>query len=1170
MEKLPGSPSLNPRSPFSPRIRPKTPRTALLPASHKKSSRFSVSGKSAQTSQIVLKTQFFNAERYGNTLPVIVTEALTFADRNTVVSVRISDCGFAWLVCGRRLLLWQYRQITPTVGATPQRRTQGGQCFELTLPQSDLAHRAELVSVFINPGNHSPGCIAVSPEGVIRYWPNVSHEGLSVEQTVDFQGQECDSLCALGGKVDGCILATTTCTIVLVQPKITAGGRHLLSCHTLKTPTGWLGGISKRMSSLIFGPMATEQSGETRLVRVLNIQQSDETWHVYVLAGNSLQKWFMTAGESEQLVYVVELSRVIRDAYQCTAWESCASDPTDIDMWLLDVQVSGSNIMLLSAAVNLHVTPQVQYALIRLDAEGLQTSVQIEEFLLLKLFGLYQEEDTAEFLSYRLLLCDNNVFVYRNRDITIIQPGSEPDLLDFSAIGDKLLGGSVCSNIPVFFSRNQGLLAIYPVDQAMHDVSLSRTVLDNSVDKWMPFDETLSVQHTNLSLYNLEPQDMLATQKDTISQLKAAFLYHVKNQQEACYEILAQLFIETFNRKCEIDSVLDKVAIVISSELLDDVPVGDPRWLNENAGLGSSSSMQIQHQLEDKQEAENLYLQFLQQTGLWTHLSAVKVDNTILATLHVLADHSELLVAAMQLKNLSTTNSLLLQDAIDYAVTELYDQPKPGLTKQDVFYREVTKIYRGFWALVEKCVQVSSTCDDPSQIITIISETNNILLAVLSAVMQFRQQKATFFSPAGAVTQLPVEYHPWILNSGNHGVYESLHKQQSLTLRYGARVCTEGATKASLYDQYVSLVDVILDARKCYVESVRSLNSKQAQHVEMLLKQYQQERQKLIQPLVDDKEWERAALLAEKYLDFTCLVVICENTNNQQRLDDYLDRFKNEDFAQHVFNWYLREGKQGKLLARCRAAARPATRITPPSSLNKFLGTHPQLKWLQHAFEGDYAQAAQTLLVLALEEKDLLTRKKSMLSFAKLSSLVATGVNFSGSFVDCVNQELEMVQIQEEIPDKVLLLFGYDTISPPVLDHVKLAHLCVCSENDDATEYDFHKALKVAEQIKYYENKNELLLHIWCSAVLRDEVWRKQIEGIESPIEALRHTMFYKLTDLAITLGSRVDEVLPPIDILLHAPDLGTLKDETNFQYLIKLGYDYFFRTQMLENSYSM
>lgn len=140
----------------------------------------------------------------------------------------------------------------------------------------------------------------------------------------------------------------------------------------------------------------------------------------------------MSSSEPEQLVYMSELSRVIRDAYQCTAWESCGSDPADIDLWLLDVQVAGSNIMLLAAAVNLHVSPQVQYALVRLDTDVLQTAAQIEEFLLLKLFGLYQEDDTADFLSYRLLLCDNNMFVLRQRDITIVQSGNDPDFLDFA------------------------------------------------------------------------------------------------------------------------------------------------------------------------------------------------------------------------------------------------------------------------------------------------------------------------------------------------------------------------------------------------------------------------------------------------------------------------------------------------------------------------------------------------------------------------------------------------------------------------------------------------------------------------------------------------------------------------------------------------------------------
>lgn len=195
------------------------------------------------------------------------------------MSARISECGYAWVVCGRRLLIWQYRQ-TPSAPGTPQRKHGGiNQCFELQLPQSDLAHRAELISVFIAAGSNSPSCIAVSPEGnllvqfflngiiliyeflgVLRYWPAIVHEGVTVEQTIDLQGQECDSLTDVEGL--GCILATTTCTTVLVQPEI-IGGRHILQCKHLKTPSGWLGGISKRMSSLIFGPISNEHSSET-------------------------------------------------------------------------------------------------------------------------------------------------------------------------------------------------------------------------------------------------------------------------------------------------------------------------------------------------------------------------------------------------------------------------------------------------------------------------------------------------------------------------------------------------------------------------------------------------------------------------------------------------------------------------------------------------------------------------------------------------------------------------------------------------------------------------------------------------------------------------------------------------------------------------------------------
>lgn len=55
---------------------------------------------------------------------------------------------------------------------------------------------------------------------------------------------------------------------------------------------------------------------------------------------------------------------------------------------------------------------------------------------------------------------------------------------------------------------------------------------------------------------------------------------------------------------------------------------------------------------------------------------------------------------------------------------------------------------------------------------------------------------------------------------------------------------TEGMSRACLYDQYVSLVDLILDACKCNVESARNTSD-----FDTLNRQYQNERHKLIQPL---------------------------------------------------------------------------------------------------------------------------------------------------------------------------------------------------------------------------------------------------------------------------------------------------------------------------------
>lgn len=52
------------------------------------------------------------------------------------ISARMSACGWCWVVAGRRILAWPSR---PELAAAAR---------DLTLPQTDLAHKADLVVLF--------------------------------------------------------------------------------------------------------------------------------------------------------------------------------------------------------------------------------------------------------------------------------------------------------------------------------------------------------------------------------------------------------------------------------------------------------------------------------------------------------------------------------------------------------------------------------------------------------------------------------------------------------------------------------------------------------------------------------------------------------------------------------------------------------------------------------------------------------------------------------------------------------------------------------------------------------------------------------------------------------------------------------------------------------------
>lgn len=142
--------------------------------------------------------------------------------------MNLSPNGWAWLVHGRRLIVWRYSKSSSN-------KPFSANCRELTLPPSDLAHNAKLVNVFAANENQTPSCIAVSPEGIVRFWPSIAHSGSSYEINSDLQGQECYSLSDI--QPLGSILTTTTATVVLIYHG-NSGGHHSIACRTLKPPQG--------------------------------------------------------------------------------------------------------------------------------------------------------------------------------------------------------------------------------------------------------------------------------------------------------------------------------------------------------------------------------------------------------------------------------------------------------------------------------------------------------------------------------------------------------------------------------------------------------------------------------------------------------------------------------------------------------------------------------------------------------------------------------------------------------------------------------------------------------------------------------------------------------------------------------------------------------------------
>ncbi|KAB7503412.1 Nuclear pore complex protein [Armadillidium nasatum] len=622
-------------------------------------------------------------------------------------------------------------------------------------------------------------------------------------------GQECDSLHFLGPSL-GCLLATTTSTVIQIQPVSGSVSGNHINLHHLKPPAGILGDISRRVSSLVFGSMPT-QAPEARLVGIAVIDSIDSyEKNIIILSARSLQKWYLCPGQPDKVVYECAVDKIIHEALVDYVWGRDRVG-AQLQVWLVAIQnISGTNnIMILTAAVNPQVSQQLIYALVTFETGGPNPPATVSGFCMLKHSEYYQESAEALFLSQKFLLFGATAYIYTKNSVLCAPATSSVgeidggDRIEFSSAGDSILGVGRSTSCPLFFSANHGIVSISP---SAHNQSLmNETVADDSVDL------------TNMTTFGTDMTDACA-------QLQAAFLQYNRKNVTQAQAILEDLY------PSDEDNALDSSVCQLSTQLLDDTPGTDPRWAqagqNASQNVSTTTSLIIANQIKDKITAYHYFITFLHKMGLWQRLGVCVVGD------RKIHEHQA-----------------LVDDSIRIVLSERGESPTGQLTNSDIFYRKISQIDSIVWGLIQAQEEVLSADVSPRDASLTIHNVNSIILSLLKSA---KETKIASMLTRNVANETQIEYIPWVSSEGVNGFRQILVRQHKATVEIGLSRAEDGTVRGKLYNQIVELTD------------------------EMLMK---------------GEQYNQAVSLAEKFCDFRTLVEICDKTNNQERLNQYMVQF---------------------------------------------------------------------------------------------------------------------------------------------------------------------------------------------------------------------------------------------------------------------------------------
>ncbi|XP_016018907.2 nuclear pore complex protein Nup133 [Rousettus aegyptiacus] len=1075
----------------------------------------------------------YDVKTFGSSLPVKVMEALTLAEDDDHLTVHIDEGGWACLVCKEKLIIWK-------IALSPL--TKLSVCKELQLPPSDFHWDADLVALSYSGDTHSTQAVAVlaaTTEGVLRYWPSLAAEGIFTEATVGAGGDKAYRfLTAVQG--GSFVLSSAGGQMV----RLTPDGSGRFHQHVLPQGQGVLSGIGRKVSSLL-GILSP--SSDFTLSGVL---WDRERSSFYSLTSSSLSRWELDEA-SGRLAFSWDVNRVLKDSVADAVWGSESNYEAvkeGVHVRYLDLQRSCDGLLVLVAAWHPADNPcLVYYSLVTIGDDGPQMpdSVTVE---VTQYNPPFQSEDL---IACRLMVpscASQTACLHTGSAVYVCSTGTgrfslPQEKIVFDAQGDGILGAGSCGGVPVLFSRNSGLVSVTSRENA----SMLAEDLEDSLASSVAGPSNESV------VFETSVKNETVAQEDKARLLKAAFLHYCR--KDLCH---AQTMVDELlssHSDSDPDCELDRAVAQISVDLVDDYPASDPRWAEsvpEEAPGFSNTSLIILHQLEDKMKAHSFLMDFIHQVGLFGRLGALPVRGAPMATRLLLCEHAEKLSAAIVLKNHHSRLPDLVNTALLMALSRRDREVPASLTPADVFFREVSQVDTICECLLEHEEQVlRGTALDAAEWAEVVVDVNSILKDMLQAASHYRQNRQSLYRREEPVGKEP-EYVPWTAARGPASIRTAIARQHEIVLKM-VYPQADSSLRNILMEQLVALIDCLLDG---YVSQLKSLDkSNDQERYNSLEVEYTQKRLGLLSPLLMLGQYTWAASLAEKYCDFDILVQMCEQTNNQTRLQRYMTQFADQNFSDFLFRWYLEKGKRGKLLSQP---------VSQHGQLASFLQAHEHLSWLHEINSQELEKAHATLLGLANSETRYFAKKKTLLGLSKLAALASDFPEdvLQEKIEEMAEQERFLLH-QETLPEQLLAERQLSLSAMPVLTAPQLISLYICDENRRANEYDFKKALDLLEYIDEEEDvdTSDLKLEVLCRALRRDN-WSSS-DGKDDPIEVSKDSIFVKILQKLLKDGVQLREYLPEVEGLLQADQLGSLKSNPYFEFVLKANYEYYVQGQM-------